>query len=207
MKTFKKTIICLAMLMVSLNVVAQRSTITMKGHGSVCARGFNCTLTVNPDGSGVIKGEATMDKGKGVSAITINFRHHSYVLFYQPTMNGGKGIKGDGFQWGYIQDITVSPFSIDGTTYKPTTDELKPKFVGTTKKDKAEFSLRVPYKSNNVTLRVNIEFQFPIGNAKVTTEKEDKSDANKTEEKKTEQHAPVSLGISESEKTITIPKQ
>ncbi len=202
MKTFKKTIICLAMLMVSLNVVAQRSTITMKGHGTVWARGFNCTLTVNPDGSGVIKGEAT----KAVSAITVNFKQHPYVLFYQPTMYGGKGVTGDGFQWGYIQDITVSSFSIDGTTIKPIYDESKPKFVGSTKKDRAEISLRVPYKKDNVTVRVDIELQFPIGNAKVTTEKEDKSDASKTEEEKTGQTT-VSLGISENEKTITIPKQ
>ena len=189
--------------MACLNVVAQRTTITMKGRGMVGMYGFPCTLTVKPDGSGIIKGEAT----KTVSAITINFRQSSQVLFYQPTMNGGKGITGDGFQWGYIRDITVNPFTVKGTAYKPTTDKIKPKFVGTTDKSQAKFSAIVPYGVDKKTYTNEIQFVFEIANAKVTTEKEPNSGTNKTEEKKTEQHAPASLGISAGEKTITIPKQ
>lgn len=200
MKNFKRTTVCLAMLMTCFTMIAQRSTITMKGRGSVGMCGFPCTLTVKPDGSGVIKGEAT----KEVSAVTINFRHHSYVLFYQPTAKGGKGITGDGFQWGYIRDITVNPFTVKGTSFKPTTDKRKPTFVGTTDKSQAKFSVIVPYTIDNKGYTNEIEFVFKIENAKVTTGKEGNASTSKPETKN-EKHAPASLGISAGEKTITIP--
>lgn len=91
-----------AMLMVSMSLMAQnvRVTTVLKGSGQVGMYGFPCTMTITPDGNGIIQGEAT----KEVGALTIKFKAQPSVLY--------AAIKGTNFMWSYIKDATISPFTM-----------------------------------------------------------------------------------------------
>ena len=100
MRNFRIIMMSVAMLMASTSLMAQHVTTTLRGAGTVGMWGFPCTLTITPDGKGVIKGEAT----KEVGDLTVSFKAQPNILY--------EIIKGNGFMWSYIKDATVSPFTM-----------------------------------------------------------------------------------------------
>lgn len=143
-----------AMLMASTSLMAQvtRVTTTLKGSGLVGMWGFPCTLTITPDGKGVIKGEAT----KEVGAVTINFKAQQPSFLYE-------AIKGNGFMWSYIKDITVSPFSMkEGkkhSTIKPAGNGKFNGITDTNGKD-IKFYVRFPITTDKGKSVLDINFTF-----------------------------------------------
>ena len=157
MRNYRILMMSVAMLMASMSMMAQRVTTVLKGTGLVGMYGFPCTLTVTPEGNGIIKGEAT----KEVGAVTVKFKAAPNILFELPTINAGQGMRGDGFQWAYIKDITVSSFTMQKTTITPTGQG---KFNGTTGKEQAKFYVRFPMRSDKGQSALDINFTFSLEN-------------------------------------------
>ena len=143
-----------AMLMASTSLMAQiqRVTTTLNGSGQVGMWGFPCTLTITPDGKGVIKGEAT----KEVSAVTVNFKSQQPQFLYE-------AIKGNGFMWSYIKDITVSPFSMkEKEQHSTITPKGNGKFNGITDTNTKDikFYVRFPIATDRGQSVLDINFTF-----------------------------------------------
>lgn len=154
MRNFRIMMMIVAILMASTSLTAQvqRVTTTLNGSGQVGMWGFPCTLTITPDGKGVIKGEAT----KEVSAVTINFKTQQRDILYE-------AIKGNGFMWSYIKDITVSPFSMkEKEQHSTITPKGNGKFNGITDTNTKDikFYVRFPIATDRRQSVLDINFTF-----------------------------------------------
>ena len=160
MRNFRIFLMSVAMLMASTSLMAQveRVTTVLEGSGLVGMWGFPCTLTITPDGKGVIKGKAT----KEVSEITVNFKAQPSVLY--------SAIKGTNFMWSYIKDATVSPFTMmvndKNNKGKKVRESVTPtgsaKFNGMpeTSGSDIKFYVRFPMKASNKQSVFDINFTF-----------------------------------------------
>ena len=154
MKKYRIIMMSVAMLMASVSLMAQHVTTTLKGSGLVGMYGFPCTLTIKPDGNGIIEGEAT----KELSSITVKFKAQPHIL-YEALKNG--------FIWSYIKDITVSPFTIQDKKSQPAiTPKGNAKFTSIANTDAGTIKLyvRFPTSSANGQSVSEIEFKFPKNN-------------------------------------------
>ena len=166
MRNYRILMVSVAMLMASMSLMAQRVTTTLKGTGQVGMYGFPCTITITPDGDGVIIGKAT----KEVGTITVKFKAEPHILFEMPTVNGGKGFKGDGFQWAYIKDVNVYSFTMLENKVKANiTPKGKGKINGTTSKDQAKFYVRFPISSGSGQSALDINFTFELKNVVINS--------------------------------------
>ena len=153
MRNYRILMVSVAMLMASMSLMAQQVTTTLKGSGRVGMYGFPCTITVQSDGTGIIEGEATQE----VSAITVKFKAQPSPLF--------EALKGNGFLWSYVNDITISPFTMQDNDNKSQSDIIpngNAKFYGitNTEADDINFNVRFPMSSENGQSVFEIGFRF-----------------------------------------------
>ena len=139
MKTFKKTVLCLTMLMVCMNVMAQRETLIFKGIMDNFPHGGSAetVLTIKPDGKYVFD----VKKGRSVEPFTISGQMPVPMLD-MPGSDGQRGPKAEGFQWA----IPVSDFTTitnHGAKYSPITNNPKGMIMGKTEKEYIELKLRL----------------------------------------------------------------
>ncbi len=157
MKTYKQFFLCMAMLMASMNLMAQREQLTFKGsignfpHGGSSA----VTLTIEPEG----KYEFSVEGSGTVTPFTIKGTCPPYLIYYQQTSNG-KGVKSTGATWSMqISEWTAfgNTFKKSTTEYKPVQGQIKGSVVGMTNE-----------KSINLTVTLRAElpngekFQYPL---------------------------------------------
>lgn len=154
MKTFKKTVFCLVMLMACVNVMAQRETLTFNGLMSNFPHGGSAetVLTIKPDGKYVFD----VKKSNTVEPFTISGQMPAPMLD-MPGSDGKRGPKAEGFTWA----LPVSNFTIItnmGAKYPPVTDKQKGMVMGKTEKEKIllKLSLRVP-QSDTLSYPVTLE--------------------------------------------------
>lgn len=151
-----------AMLMVSMSLMAQnvRVTTVLEGTGLVGMYGFSCTLTITPDGNGIIQGKSTRE----IDPVTIKFKADPSVLY--------SAIQGNNFMWSYIKEATVSPFAMEmkekvkGQRPKIEKKPVVPTGSGTikgqteTNGDLVKFYVRFPIKTVNRQSVFGINFTF-----------------------------------------------
>lgn len=151
-----------AMLMASMSLMAQvtRVTTVLEGRALVGMYGFSCTMTITPDGNGIIQGKTTREVGP----TTIKFKADPSVLY--------QAIQGNNFMWSYIKDVTVSSFNMEmkekekgkmsKIVKKPVVPTGKGMFKGwqETNADDIKFYLRFPIKQVNRQSVFDINFTF-----------------------------------------------
>lgn len=154
MKTFKKTVLCLTMLMVCMNVMAQRETLTFNGIMANFPHGGSAetVLTIKPDGKYVFD----VKKSKTVEPFTISGQMPAPMLD-MPSRDGKRGPKAEGFQWA----IPVSDFTMItnmGAKYPPVDNKPKGMVMGKTEKENIllKLSLKVP-QSDTLSYPVTLE--------------------------------------------------
>lgn len=160
MRNFRIFLMSVAMLMASTSLMAQveRVTTVLEGRGLVGMYGFSCTMTITPDGNGIIKGKSTRE----MDAVTIKFKAQPSVLY--------SAIKGTNFMWSYIKDATVSPFTMmvndKNNKGKKVREDVTPtgsaKFNGMpeTSGSDIKFYVRFPMKVSNKQSVFDINFTF-----------------------------------------------
>ena len=155
MKTLKETVIvCLFMLMVSMNVMAQRETLTFNGIMANFPHGGSAetVLTIKPDGKYVFD----VKKSKTVEPFTISGQM-PVLMFDMPGKDGKRGPKAEGFNW----VLPVSDFTMItnmGAKYPPVTGKQKGMVMGKTEKERIllKLSLKVP-QSDTLSYPVTLE--------------------------------------------------
>ena len=142
-----KFLCCMAMLLASMNVMAQRETMKFSGtifnfpHGGSSA----ATLTVSPDNKFVL----SIKGGKTVSAFTIKGQHNANATYNMPGSNGEKGVKADGAVWA-MQVTEWSAFKNDKSKFSP----AKAKIMG---------SLSGRTEGKKIKLNINLKGLLPDG--------------------------------------------
>lgn len=154
MKTLKKTVICLFMLMVCMNVMAQRETLIFNGIMDNFPHGGSAetVLTIKPDGKYVFD----VKKSQSVEPFTISGQMPVPMLD-MPGSDGKRGPKAEGFQWALpVSDFTT--ITNHGAKYSPVANNPKGMIMGKTEKERIllKLSLKVP-QSDTLSYPVTLE--------------------------------------------------
>ena len=154
MKTLKKTVICLFMLMVCMNVMAQRETLIFNGIMDNFPHGGSAetVLTIKPDGKYVFD----VKKSQSVEPFTISGQMPVPMLD-MPGSDGKRGPKAEGFQWALpVSDFTT--ITNHGSKYSPVANNPKGMIMGKTEKERIllKLSLKVP-QSDTLSYPVTLE--------------------------------------------------
>lgn len=154
MKTLKKTVICLFMLMVCMNVMAQRETLIFNGIMDNFPHGGSAetVLTIKPDGKYVFD----VKKSQSVEPFTISGQMPVPMLD-MPGSDGKRGPKAEGFNWVLpVSDFTT--ITNHGAKYSPVANNPKGMIMGKTEKERIllKLSLKVP-QSDTLSYPVTLE--------------------------------------------------
>ena len=154
MKTLKKTVICLFMFMVCMNVMAQRETLIFNGIMDNFPHGGSAetVLTIKPDGKYVFD----VKKSQSVEPFTISGQMPVPMLD-MPGSDGKRGPKAEGFNW----VLPVSDFTMitnHRAKYSPVANNPKGMIMGKTEKERIllKLSLKVP-QSDTLSYPVTLE--------------------------------------------------
>mgnify|MGYP007069876002 CR=1 FL=1 len=153
MKTYKRIVICITMMMASMNLMAQRETLTFTGTLSNFPHGGSAevALTIKPDGKFTMQ----VRESQTVSAFTISGQVPAPMLD-MPGSDGQRGPKAEGFNWAFpIAEYTA--FSHQGSNFTPVDNTPKGMMMGRTENGCAKLKLSLQAMLNGQRITVPLE--------------------------------------------------